>query len=75
MVFSKKAPGEARPSLRFPVLSKQIVRVQKKQQVGVILVTVLISGLAVYGAASLETDFTWPTLSTKTWPSWAFVMI
>ena len=57
VVFSKKAPGEARPSLRFPALSKQIVRVQKKQQVGVILVTVLISGLAVYGAASLETDF------------------
>jgi len=57
VVFSKKAPGEARPSLRFPTLSKQIVRVQKKQQVGVILVTVLISGLAVYGAASLETDF------------------
>ena len=57
VVFSKKTPGEARPSLRFPALSKQIVRVQKKQQVGVILVTVLISGLAVYGAASLETDF------------------
>ncbi|MGB2392905.1 MAG: MMPL family transporter, partial [Poseidonia sp.] len=57
VVFSKKAPVEARPSLRFPALSKQIVRVQKKQQVGVILVTVLISGLAVYGAASLETDF------------------
>ena len=56
-VFSKKALGEARPSRRFPALSKQIVRVQKKQQVGVILVTVLISGLAVYGAASLETDF------------------
>ena len=57
VVFSNKAPGEARPSLRFPALSKQIVKVQKKQQVGVILVTVLISGLAVYGAASLETDF------------------
>ena len=57
VVFSKESKGEHRPPLRFPALSQHIVRVQKKQQVGVILVTVLISGLAVYGAASLETDF------------------
>ena len=40
-----------------PKLSEQILRVQQKQQLGVLLVTILISGLAIYGAASLETDF------------------
>ena len=57
VVFSKESKVEHRPPLRFPALSQHIVNVQKKQQVGVILVTVLISGLAIYGAASLETDF------------------
>ena len=57
VMFSKQAEVVDRPSLRFPALTNQIVRVQQKQQVGVILVTVLISGLAIYGAASLETDF------------------
>ena len=57
VVFSKQTEVVNRPSLRFPALANQIVKLQQKQQVGVILVTVLISGLAVYGAASLETDF------------------
>ena len=57
VMFSKQVEVIDRPSLRFPVLTNRIVRVQQKQQVGVILVTVLISGLAIYGAASLETDF------------------
>ena len=56
-MFSKQTEVVSRPSLRFPALANQIVKLQQKQQVGVILVTVLISGLAVYGAASLETDF------------------
>jgi predicted RND superfamily exporter protein len=57
VMFSKQVEVIDRPSLRFPALTNRIVRVQQKQQVGVILVTVLISGLAIYGAASLETDF------------------
>ena len=57
VVFSKEIKREQRPPLRLPAVSQQIVRLQQKQQVGVLLVTVLISGLAVYGAASLETDF------------------
>lgn len=57
VVFSKQVKVVDRPSLRFPALSNQIVKVQQQQQVGVILVTVLVSGLAIYGAASLETDF------------------
>jgi predicted RND superfamily exporter protein len=57
VMFSKRVESVDPPSLRFPALTNRIVRVQQKQQVGVILVTVLISGLAIYGAASLETDF------------------
>ena len=57
VMFSKQTEAVDRPALRFPALTNQIVRLQQKQQVGVILVSVLISGLAVYGAASLETDF------------------
>lgn len=57
VMFSSEGRNEERPPLRFPILSQEIVKVQQKQQVGVIMITVLISGLAVYGAASLETDF------------------
>ena len=57
VMFSKQTEAVDRPALRFPALTNQIVKLQQKQQVGVILVSVLISGLAVYGAASLETDF------------------
>ena len=49
VVFSKEIKREQRPPLRLPAVSQQIVRLQQKQQVGVLLVTVLISGLAVYG--------------------------
>lgn len=58
VVFSKNNNEKsAPPVLTFPVVSEQILRIQQKQQVGVLLVTILVSGLAVYGAASLETDF------------------
>ena len=57
VMFTKTNTNQLPPALKFPGISGQIVNVQKKQQVGVILVTVLISGLAIYGAASLETDF------------------
>jgi predicted RND superfamily exporter protein len=58
VVFKKDIKErEDPPVLKLPQLSERIMRVQQKQQVGVLLVTILISGLAVYGAASLETDF------------------
>ncbi|RJU96228.1 MAG: hypothetical protein DWC10_06940 [Candidatus Poseidoniales archaeon] len=57
VMFSKPDDSPPPASLSLPVLSEQILKVQQRQQVGVILVTVLISGLAIYGAASLETDF------------------
>jgi len=49
--------GPAPEVLTLPTLSENILKVQQKQQVGVLLITILVSGLAVYGAASLETDF------------------
>ena len=57
VTLSKSEDSSTPPSLSLPGLSEQIVKVQQRQQVGVILVTILISGLAIYGAASLETDF------------------
>ena len=57
VTLSKSQDSSTPPSLSLPGLSEQIVKVQQRQQVGVILVTILISGLAIYGAASLETDF------------------
>ena len=57
MFAGKELEGPGPAVLTLPQLSENILKVQQKQQVGVFLVTVLISGLAVYGAASLETDF------------------
>lgn len=57
VTLSKSKDSSTPPSLSLPGLSEQIVKLQQRQQVGVILVTILISGLAIYGAASLETDF------------------
>lgn len=56
MFTSQSSSGSASP-LRLPTISNFIVKLQQKQQLGVILVTILISGLSIYGAASLETDF------------------
>ena len=57
VTLSKSEDSSTPPSLSLPGLSEQIVKLQQRQHVGVILVTILISGLAIYGAASLETDF------------------
>ena len=58
VVFSGEGQkGPAPEVLTLPTLSENILKIQQKQQVGVLLITILVSGLAVYGAASLETDF------------------
>ena len=57
VVFSNDHANAPPPSLSLPTVSKQLVQLQRQQQVGIFLVTVLVSGLAIYGAASLETDF------------------
>ncbi|MBT60818.1 MAG: hypothetical protein CMA63_04610 [Euryarchaeota archaeon] len=43
--------------IRMPAFVNSIVAVQQKQQVGVILMAILISGVSIFGALSLETDF------------------
>ncbi|HJM55582.1 MAG TPA: MMPL family transporter, partial [Poseidonia sp.] len=57
VMFTSESSEQNLSPLRLPIISEAIVKLQQKQQVGVILVTVLISGLSIYGAASLETDF------------------
>ena len=56
VVFSKKSPGEAHPP-SFPGSFAADRPCPAKTTGGRDFETVLISGLAVYGAASLETDF------------------
>ena len=57
VMFTNPSATKTLSPLRLPRISNAIVKLQQKQQLGVILVTILISGLSVYGAASLETDF------------------
>ena len=40
-----------------PILTNNLVKVQQKQQVGIFLVVVFLSGASIFGAASLETNF------------------
>jgi len=57
-VVRKKALNQQQSqAITMPRLVGGIVAVQQKQQVMVILVTILISGISIFGAASLETDF------------------
>ena len=57
-VVRKKASNvHQSQAITMPRLVGGIVAVQQKQQVTVLLVTILISGISIFGAASLETDF------------------
>lgn len=56
VVFGSEVQNVRQP-LTLPRVSERLVKLQQKQQVAVILAAVIISGLSVYGAASLETDF------------------
>ena len=57
VVVRSFAVKEGTQAITMPKLVDRIVALQQKQQVGVLLVTILISGASVFGAASLETDF------------------
>ena len=57
VVFRSAAVKKEAKPITMPKLVDRIVALQQKQQVAVILVTILISGASVFGAASLETDF------------------
>ncbi len=58
VMFSKdgEEPTKA-PQFSLPKVTDSFVNVQQKQQVLVLLIAILISGLSIYGAASLETNF------------------
>ena len=57
VVRKKASSAQLSQAITMPRLVGGIVAVQQKQQVTVILVTILISGISIFGAASLETDF------------------
>ena len=58
VVFTKQgASSNETDQFSLPGVADALVSVQQKQQVLVLLVTILISGLSIYGATSLETDF------------------
>lgn len=57
VMFTKDVSPTKNGNFSLPRVSERLLRVQQRQQVGVIIVTVLITGLSIYGATSLETDF------------------
>ena len=57
VVRKKMSSVKASQAITMPSLVTSIVGVQQKQQVSVLLVTILLSGISIFGAVSLETDF------------------
>ena len=57
VVRKKVSSAQLAQAITMPRLVGSIVGIQQKQQVTVILVTILISGISIFGATSLETDF------------------
>ncbi len=53
---SSKTPKRSK-AITMPELTNTLVKVQQKQQVGIFLVVILLSGVSIFGAASLDTDF------------------
>ncbi|HII50314.1 MAG TPA: MMPL family transporter [Candidatus Poseidoniaceae archaeon] len=56
LIDSEKYSRKSKP-FTLPSLTNNLVKVQQKQQVGIFLVVVFLSGASVLGAASLETNF------------------
>lgn len=57
VVRKKMSAVKTSQAITMPSLVTAIVGVQQKQQVSVLLVTILLSGISIFGAMSLETDF------------------
>ncbi len=57
VVRKKMSAVKTSQAITMPSLVTAIVGVQQKQQVSVLLVTILLSGVSIFGAMSLETDF------------------
>ena len=55
--FNSKPRSSESRAFTMPTLTNNIVKVQQKQQVGIFLVVVFLSGASIFGAASLETNF------------------
>ena len=55
--FNSKPRSSESRAFTMPALTNNIVKVQQKQQVGIFLVVVFLSGASIFGAASLETNF------------------
>ena len=56
LMHSKEDREKPKP-FTLPKLTNNLVKVQQKQQVGIFLVVVFLSGASIFGAASLETNF------------------
>ena len=56
LIHTKNDTEKPKP-FTLPHLTNNLVKVQQKQQVGIFLVVVFLSGASIFGAASLETNF------------------
>lgn len=56
LIDTNKSSIKSKP-FTLPKLTNNLVKVQQKQQVGIFLVVVFLSGASIFGAASLETNF------------------
>lgn len=56
LIHTKNDTKKPKP-FTLPNLTNNLVKVQQKQQVGIFLVVVFLSGASIFGAASLETNF------------------
>ncbi|MBT4070867.1 MAG: MMPL family transporter [Euryarchaeota archaeon] len=57
IIFDAPLRDSSKKSITLPRSTDLLVRIQQKQQVPVILVAIIISGLSIAGASTLETDF------------------
>ncbi len=57
IIFDAPLRNSSKNSITLPRSTNFLVRIQQKQQVPIILVAIIISGLSIAGASTLETDF------------------
>ncbi len=57
VLLDSKISKRTNKAITLPKFTNNLVKVQQKQQVGIFLVVVFLSGASVFGAASLETNF------------------
>lgn len=57
IIFDAPLRNASKNSITLPRSTSLMVKLQQKQQVSVLLVAIIISGLSIAGASTLETDF------------------